>query len=193
MNRWAIFKHCEMTKYVALLRGINVGGHKLIKMADLREVFARSGFRNVITYIQSGNVIFDAKEADSDKVVRKLEKAIYHSLGHEVVVILQTVAGLKESIKTDPFKRIESEDEVVRFVTFMSADPPKVPRLPFVIATENAEILSMRNRTAFLACRRKPNGMFGFPNPFFEKELGVTATTRNWTTVNKILELAERA
>lgn len=181
-----------MNKYVALLRGINVGGHKLIKMADLREVFEQSGFKNVVTYIQSGNVIFEAKDSDTGKVVRKIEKAIHQSLGHEVTVILQTVDDLKDLIKVNPFKRVESEEDIGKVVTFMSAEP-KAPRLPFVIVKENSEILMIRNRAAFVACRRKPNGMFGFPNAFFEKEFGVAATTRNWSTVNKILALAEKA
>ncbi|HWN08694.1 MAG TPA: DUF1697 domain-containing protein [Pyrinomonadaceae bacterium] len=181
-----------MITYVALLRGINVGGNKLIKMADLREVFESSGFKSVRTYIQSGNVIFETRDSDADKVVRKIEKAIYQSLGHEVTVILRTVAELKNLVEGDHFKHIESEEDVMRFVTFMSAEPLRAPRLPFVIPKENAEILVIRNRTAFLACRRKPNGMFSFPNAFFEKEFGVSATTRNWNTVNKILELVKR-
>jgi uncharacterized protein (DUF1697 family) len=181
-----------MIKYIAFLRGINVGGHKLIKMADLREVFERSGFRNVSTYIQSGNVIFDAKETDAAAIVRKIEKKIYQSLGHEVRVILRTAAELKECVTDDPFKRIKPGEEVMTCVTFMSAEPIKKLRLPFVITKDNAEILAIRNRVAFIACRRKPNGMFGFPNAFFEKELGVAATTRNWTTVNKVSELADK-
>lgn len=182
-----------MIKYVAFLRGINVGGNKLIKMADLREVFERLGFKNVSTYIQSGNVIFDAKDTDADTIVGKIEKKIFQSLGHQVTVIIRTAAELKEALKSDPFKRIKPGEDVVRFVTFMSAEPIKQPRLPLLIAKENVEILAIKNRVAFLVCRRKQNGTFGFPNAFFEKELGVSATTRNWATVNKVLELAKKS
>lgn len=180
-----------MIKYVAFLRGINVGGNKLIKMADLREVFAGSGCRNVSTYIQSGNVIFEAKEINADAVARKIEKQIQQSLGHEVTVMVLTAAELKACVKGDPFKNIQSDEDAVSFVTFMSAEPIKRPRLPFIIAKENVEVLAIRNRTAFIVCRRKPNGTFGFPNAFLEKELGVAATTRNVRTVMKILELVE--
>jgi uncharacterized protein (DUF1697 family) len=182
-----------MIKYVAFIRGINVGGHKLIKMADLRDVFESAGFRNVSTYIQSGNVIFDAKETDAGVVVKKIEKKIYQSLGHQVTVILQTAAELKECVKDNPFKRIKPSEDVITFVTFMSAEPLQQQRLPFVITKENVEVLAIKNRAAFIVCRRKPNGMFGFPNAIFEKELGVSATTRNWATVNKVLELAEKS
>jgi uncharacterized protein (DUF1697 family) len=182
-----------MIKYIALLRGINVGGNKLIKMADLREVFEQAGFKNVSSYIQSGNVIFDAKETDADALVRKIEKKIYQSLGHQVTVILLTAAELKACVKGDPFKRIKPGEDVVMFVTFMSAEPLQQPRLPFVIAKENIEVLAIKNRAAFIVCRRKQNGTFGFPNAFFEKELGVSATTRNLATVAKILELTEKS
>ena len=181
-----------MTKYVALLRGINVGGNKLIKMADLREVFESARFKNVRTYIQSGNVIFESADTDDQAIVRKIEKKIYQALGHEVTVILRTVAELKASVKAGPFKNIESGEDVMLFVTFMASAPIKEPRLPFMIAKENAEILAIKNRAAFIVCRRKKNGMFSFPNAFFEKELGVSSTTRNWRTVYKILELAAK-
>lgn len=181
-----------MIRYVAFLRGINVGGNKLIKMAELREVFARSGLKNVSTYIQSGNVIFDAKETEGNALVSKIERKIHQALGHEVTVILLTVVELEEAVKSDPFKSIKPGEDVVTFVTFMSSDPINPPALPFVITKENTDVLAIKNRAAFLVCRRKQNGLFSFPNAFFEKELGVSATTRNWTTVNKVLELAKK-
>ena len=153
-----------MIKYVALLRGINVGGNKLIKMADLREVFERLGFKNVSTYIQSGNVIFEAKQTDAAAIVRKLEKKIYESFGHEVTVILRTAAELKECVTCDPFEGIKADEEAGRVVTFMSSEPATTPKLPFVNVKEHAEVLSIRNGAAFIVCRRKQNGMFGFPN-----------------------------
>lgn len=158
-----------MIKYVAFLRGINVGGNKLIKMADLRTVFERAGFKNVSTYIQSGNVIFEAKEADADALVRKIEKRILQAFGHEVKVMLRTVVALQEDIKSEPFKGGEQSEDLAWFVTFMSHAPVNPPKLPFVITKENANILAIRTRTAFLACRRKENGMISFPNAFFEK------------------------
>jgi len=180
-----------MIKYVALLRGINVGGNKLIKMADLREVFERARFKNVRTYIQSGNVIFESPDTDARAIVRKIEKKIFEALNLQVTVILRTVAELKACVKDNPFKSIKSGEDIGLIVTFMSAEPLNKPRLPFIVVKENAEILAIKNRAAFVVCRRKKNGMFGFPNAFIEKELAVSATTRNWTTVNKISELAE--
>ena len=182
-----------MTKYVAFLRGINVGGNKLIKMADLRQLFEDLGLKNVSTYIQSGNVIFEAKETKPETLVRKIEKKIRESLGHEVTVILRTGAELKACVKGDPFKGLKPGEDAMTCLTFLSADPIKQPRLPLLLERENAEVLAIKNRTAFIVCRRKPNGMFGFPNALVEKEWGVSATTRNPRTVMKMIELIEKA
>ena len=180
-----------MIKYVALLRGINVGGTKLIKMEDLSRVFARSGFKNVRTFIQSGNVIFDAAENNPDVLAKKIEKKLLKSLGHEVTVIVRTIAELEDILKRNPFKKIKPGADVVVFVTFLSAEPNSRPKLPLISATENLEVFAIKDRAAFILARRKKNGRGGFPNSFIEKQLGVPATTRNWTTVRKIVALAK--
>ena len=180
-----------MIKYVALLRGINVGGRKLIKMEDLSRVFARSGFKNVRTFIQSGNVIFDAAQTNSDVLARKIEKTLLESFGHEVTVIVRTIAELEDILKRNPFKKIKPGADVVMFVTFLSAEPNSRPKLPLISATENLEVFAIQDRAAFILARRKKNGASGFPNNFIEKQLGVSATTRNWTTVGKIVVLAK--
>lgn len=182
-----------MIKYIAFLRAINVGGRKLIKMEELRGVFARAGFKNVKTYIQSGNVIFDAAETNTNSLVEKIEKMLHKAFGHDVTVILRTMAELEDILRRNPFKKIKPDAEVVMFVAFLSAEPPTKPRLPIIAATENLEVLAIRDRAVFILCRRKKNGSFGFPNNLLEKELGVSATTRNWTTVGKTVDLAHQA
>jgi len=179
-----------VTKYVAFLRGINVGGKRMIKMSDLAGVFASLGLRNVRTYIQSGNVIFDAAETRADVLVKKIEKELHKSFGHDVPVLLRTLAELEAILKRNPFKKIKADAEVVMFVTFLAAEPGGKPKLPLISSTENLEVFAIENRVAFILARRKNNGWFGFPNNFIEKQLGVPATTRNWTTVNKIVAFA---
>ena len=178
-----------MTKYVAFLRGINVGGKKLIKMDALARAFQSLGFENVKTFIQSGNVIFDDAETDLDVLTKKIETIILKSFGFEVPVILQTVTSLQGILKHNPFKKLEPDSDVGMFVTFLSAHPPAKPKLPLLFPADNVELIAIKDRAAFLLCRRKTNGMFSFPNALVEK-LGVSATTRNWTTVNKIVALA---
>ena len=168
-----------MIEYVAFLRGINVGGKKVIKMEDLTGVFVALGFKNVRTFIQSGNVIFDAAEASSQVLVGKIEKKLLKSLGHEVTVILRTIDHLKDIVRRNPFKKIEPAADVVMFVTFLSDEPNRKLKLPLTFAKENLEVFDIRDCNAFILSRRKQNGWFGFPNNFIEKELGVPAITRN--------------
>ena len=179
------------TRYVAFLRGINVGGKKLIKMEDLRRVIESLRFKNVKTFIQSGNVICDSPETDRPALVRKIERRLLKVFGHQVTVVLLTLDELKDIPKHNPFKKIKPGADVMMFVAFLAADPETKTKLPLVSSTEKLEVLSIKHRAAFILCRRKKNGFFSFPNNFVEKQFGVAATTRNWTTVNKIVALAE--
>ncbi|HVS83089.1 MAG TPA: DUF1697 domain-containing protein [Pyrinomonadaceae bacterium] len=180
-----------MIKYVAFLRGINVGGKKLIKMEDLRRVVESLGLKNVRTFIQSGNVICETSQTNRSALTTKIEKKLLKAFGHEVTVVLQTIDELKDILKRNPFKKIKASDDVMMFVVFLAAEPKGKPKLPLRSLTENLEVLAIRDRAAFILCRRKKNGMFSFPNNFLEKEFGVAATTRNWNTVNRIVALAE--
>lgn len=181
-----------MTNYVAFLRAINVGGQKLIKMEILRLLFEALGFENVRTYIQSGNVIFADQDGNAEKLAAKIERKIHKALGHEVTVLVRTIAELEAIVLRNPFNRVESGADVMLFVVFLAAEPARDKRLPLLSSTENLEVFQIRDRNAFIVARRKKNGRFGFPNNFVEKQLGVPATTRNWTTVKKIIDFANR-
>ena len=180
-----------MTSYVAFLRAINVAGQKLIKMQDLAQIFAAAGFKNVQTYIQSGNVIFDSRSTNSAALSKKIERTLQQALGYEVPIILRTLAELEALVKRNPFKKIKPGDEVVLFVVFLSNQTKPTPKLPLISIKENLELFEIKDGAAFIVARRKQNGWFGFPNAFVEKELGVVGTTRNWNTVNKIVHFAE--
>src|SRR5713226_5107305 len=179
-----------MIKYVAFLRGINVGGKKLIKMEDLRHAVESLGLRNVSTFIQSGNVLFDTSQTNRDALTKTIEKKLLTAFGHDVPVVLQTIDELRDILRAGPFKKIKPGADVMMFVAFLAAEPDGRPKLPLRSATENLEVLAIKDRAAFILCHRKKNGMFAFPNNFFEKEFGVAATTRNWNTVNRIVALA---
>jgi uncharacterized protein (DUF1697 family) len=174
-----------MIKYVAFLRGVNVGGHKLIKMEELRRACASLGFKNVKTYIQSGNVIFETSETSSHLLTARIEKELHRLLGYEVTVFLRTTLEVEEIVKHDPFKGLKFAD-VKMYVTFLSEELNARPKLPLLSSTKDVEVFQIRNREAFSLSRKK-NGRFGFPNNLIEKELGVLATTRTWTTVGKII------
>lgn len=178
-----------MIKYVAFLRGINVGGRKLIKMDALRSVFESIGFKNVRTYIQSGNVVFETARKDPVSLKSKVEKQLLQSFGHEVDVILMAYQDLAGIVKRDPFKQIK-QDDVVLFVTLLSTAPSASLKLPLPSTTENLDVIALHDRAAFIVARRKKTGLFAFPNNFIEKQFGVVGTTRNWSSLRKIVDFA---
>jgi len=180
-----------MISYVAFLRGINVGGHKLIKMEDLARVFVSAGFKNVRTLIASGNVIFEARETEGDVLARKIEKKLTKAFGHEITVVIMTIAQLKAAVRRHPFKDLEASRDIMLFVTFLASDPVQKPKVPLKVEKESIELLAIRDRVAFILARRKENGWFGFPHAFAERLFGTLTTTRNLSTVQRILKAAE--
>ena len=177
--------------YVALLRGINVGGNKLIRMKDLARICADAGLKNVRTYIASGNVIFESGSANKTALTRKIEKALHQTLGYEVTVVLRTLSEIKSIVNRSPFKKYEASKDVMLCVVFLANEPKTKPALPLVSLTDNLEVFEVADGTACVVSRRKKTGWFGFPNNFVEKQFGVTGTTRQWSTVKKLLKFAE--
>ena len=181
-----------MITYIAFLRAINVGGQQLIKMEVLRRIFESLGLKNVRTYIQSGNIIFASTSTNSTALTRKIENKLKEVTGHEVTVILRKFSEIEVLVKQNPFRKIKPGSDGVLFVVFLSAMPTTKPKLPLVSKPENLEVLTIKDGAAFVVSRRKKNGLFGYPNNFVEKQLGVSGTTRNWSTVNKIVGFAGR-
>lgn len=107
-----------MTTYIALLRGINVGGNKIIKMLDLKAMFQALGFANVRTYIQSGNVVFESDEGSVSLLSGVIERQIHEVFGFEVSVIIRTLAEMENVIANDPFQLSEPEEFKRWYVTF---------------------------------------------------------------------------
>jgi uncharacterized protein (DUF1697 family) len=173
-------------RYIAFLRGINVGGNKLIRMAALADAFRAAGFRNARTYIASGNVIFDSRGTKVEVLEKKAEKKLRDVFGHEITVVILSVTELQKIIERQPFKRMRSNADVMLLVTFLKHTRGSV-KLPLESKTEKLKVLEVENRAAFTIARRKKTGWFGFPNNFIERELGVPATTRQWRTVEKVL------
>ena len=178
-----------LKRYVALLRGINVGGHKLIKMEALAKVFVSTRVQNVRSFAASGNVVFDSHEEDAAALAKKFERRLHQAFGHHITVIVLPVQKLASLTKRNPFKRVVDDKDVMLCAVFFAAEPPKL-KLPIKSVTDNLEVFKVRDRVAFVVCRRKKNGWFGFPNNFVEKQFGVPATTRQWRTIEKIVTFA---
>lgn len=180
-----------MNRYVALLRGINVGGHKLIKMQELVRIFTGAGCKNVRTFQQAGNVIFESRSANVNSLTRKIESALENDLGYHVPVILRRLSELQSIVRRDRFKKFAKAEDVMLCVVLLAADPKERPALPLISKTENVEIFKIADSAAFAVSRRKKNGWFGYPHAVVEKALGVVGTTRQWKSLQKIVKAAE--
>src|SRR6185437_9592966 len=112
------------TVYVALLRGINVGGHN-VKMEQMRALFGELGFTNVRSYIQTGNIFFESSEADRSTLRRSIERQLKAALGYDVPTCLRTVEELEHVMSLDPFRGVEVAPDIRLAVNFL-AEPSKV-------------------------------------------------------------------
>jgi uncharacterized protein (DUF1697 family) len=172
------------------MRAINVAGHPIVKMSDVRNSFTASGALNARTYIQSGNVIFESKPSRAPSILKKAQANLRTLLGAEPQLLVRTLDELDTIVRTAPFSAFERESKIKLYVVFLAQKPASVPKLPLTSVKEALEAIAIKDSEAFIVSRQKPNRFFGFPNNFIEKELGVTATSRNWSTVTKIVSFA---
>lgn len=178
-------------KYISILRGINVSGKRMIKMAELKNLYEALGLINVITYIQSGNVVFETYQTEEAEIAKKIELSITKSYGFDVPVLVKTVACWEKVINSNPYIN-DCNKEISRFhVTFLSGNvAPELAEMIRDIKSGNDAYLIVE-KAVYLYC---PDG-YGrtkFTNTFFEKKLKTKATTRNWETVKKLLEIAKQ-
>lgn len=180
-----------MNKYISILRGINVSGQKKIKMAELTALYESLGFQNVVTYIQSGNVIFDSTVQNEEELRDMIERAINERFKFDVPIVIRTNQAIKSIIDHSPFGPIDlAKDGTKVLLTFLSAEPAKEKISEIQTYVAEPERLIIKGKEAYLHC---PNG-YGktkLTNTFLEKKLEVDATTRNWKTVHKLFELSK--
>jgi uncharacterized protein (DUF1697 family) len=175
------------TRYVALIRAINVPGHQTLRMDDVRATFAAGGYENVRTCLQSGNVIFDCRRAGPPAIRQNIRTLFSQRFDAEPEFVLRSGREMQRLVSSDPFKGIAAAGPRVKlYAAFLLRKPRSTPAFPLVSAKEALTAVSMKNEEVFLVSRLKPNGFFGFPNNFIEEVLGVQATTRNWSTVTRI-------
>ena len=179
-----------MAKYVAFMRAVNVAGHARVRMSAVRVAFEAAGCRNVRTVIQSGNVLFESSARVTTRTVRKVRDNLRVLLGDEPEILIRTVREVVRVIEQAPFKECEATSGAKLYVAFLSRRPRRRPSLPFVSTKEALEAVALNDREVFIVSRPKKSGFFGFPNNFIEEQLGVTATSRNWSTVTRIVELS---
>lgn len=178
-----------MAVYIALLRGINVGGKNLIKMDALRAVCESIQLRNVRSYVQSGNIVFRAKGADAAKLAERIESAIENEFGFRPRVILRTPAEWREVIARSPFARGDFEPSKL-LVHFLASDPGEEARERARGISAAPEELHVFERELYI---HYPNGMgrTKLSMAAVERALKVTGSGRNWNSVLKLLQMAE--
>jgi uncharacterized protein (DUF1697 family) len=179
-----------MAIYIALLRGINVNGQKIIKMDDLKSIFESMEFHRVTTYIQSGNVIFEAGEEKTSLIRSNIESRLKEVLGYEVTVIVRTVHEMEEIIKLNPYDESKLLEDEKLYLSFLSEEPTVKAIEDIMLLKNEIDDFQILNREFYILCR-KGYGKSLYSNNFVEKKLKVAATTRNWQTVSKITRLGQ--
>jgi uncharacterized protein (DUF1697 family) len=175
--------------YVALLRGINVGGKNLLPMKHLAGLFAGAGCGAVRTYIQSGNVIFDVSPAEAERLPVLIAGRIEHQFGYRTPVLLRTTAQLAETIRNNPFLQAGAPEAWLH-VLFLASQPNPSHVTALDPHRSPPDAYAVCGREIYLQC---PNGVGNtkLTNTWFDSKLATVSTGRNWRTVLKLFELAQ--
>lgn len=177
-----------MNKKIAILRGINVGGNRKILMKDLKSLCENLGWNNLKTYIQSGNLIFEANKPNPELELT-LEKAIFDEYGFEVPVIIRTSLELQNSINKNPYYN-EDSNLTQLHLTFLKVQPTHDNIEKTLSYDFEPDQFKIDEKEVFICCEGKYHKS-KLSNSFFEKKLKTKATTRNWKTVLKLYELSK--
>lgn len=175
-----------MTTFIALIRGINVGGHKQVKMADVKTMCEKLGLSDVRTHLQSGNVVFRTSRSDRAKLAVELQKG----LGVEARVILRTAAELRKAIEANPMPEAAKTTPSGFIVMFLDEKPPAKAMQALRDAYSGPEELQLHGTELYIHYT-DGMGRSKLTNALIERKLGVAGTARNWNTVTKLLEMAE--
>ena len=180
-----------MPVLICFLRGINVGGHATIKMEALRALFVSLKFEQPQTYVQSGNVIFKTKERDVELVATRIKQAIERKFACSPAVVLRSIADLRAVASSNPFAKRSNIEPAKLHVFFLAARPGRNAAEKLRQLAIQPEELHLIGRELFIYF---PNGAGKSKLPWarVDKALQTQGTGRNWNSVTKILEMAER-
>lgn len=177
----------ELETYVAFLRGINVGGNKMIKMAELRKVLEAMGLESVKTLLASGNVLFSSPKEEAGALVHRIEANLEKSFSTKVGVILRTLAQIREIVAAEPFAEIEMNPDLRLYVTFLGEKSKKSTlKIPYESEGKELRILRVSEGEIFSVLDVSAGGRTVDAMGIIEKEFGRKVTTRNWNTVLKV-------
>ena len=174
-------------RYIALLRGINVGGNTMIKMSELKAVFEQLGLENVATYINSGNIAFDSKAVPEASLVISIQEAISKAFGRDISTMVREREDIERILASNPFTgQYESHKEM--HVLFLKEEMPADKQQQLLAAVYPPERLEVKGREIYC---HLPMGVADslLGKGFIEKKLKVAVTARNWRTVGRLVTL----
>lgn len=177
-----------MTTHLALLRGINVSGHNMMKMDALKTMLENIGFTNVRTYLQSGNVFVDTDEESASKVGFIIKQEIFKVFGHEVPTIVIAKEDLELCFKNNPFLKEKEADTKKLYVAFVSVALKSENINDLKISQFKPDEASIDGNRIFIKYAVGA-GKTRFDQKYIEKKLNVNATIRNWNTVTNLLAM----
>lgn len=178
-----------MQTYIALLRGINVSGQKLIKMADLKALLEKAGLEAVQTYVQSGNIVFSASKSTALALEKKIADTILDQYGYQVPVLIRTPDQWKAVRDGNPFFKAEPKEPEKCYVAFLS-EVPEDKRLQKLSETDYSPEEWVQSGKEIYGYSANGFGRAKLSNNVLENKLKVVATTRNWKTVLALHDLA---
>lgn len=183
----------EQTKshgYAAFLKGINVGGHKKIRMQDLKASLSALNFQQLNTYIQSGNLVFCTEETDVPRLQSEIEKKIVDDFGFEVTVIIRSAAELHQIVDYNPYLEVDSVQISNLYITMLAEMPERLHLEKLFEYNFPHDLYQVHGKEVYLNCLNG-YGNTKLSNDFFEKKLKQNATSRNWKTMLKMQEMIQ--
>jgi len=175
-------------RHLALLRGINVSGHNMIKMDALKKALESIGFTNVVTYIQSGNVFVTTDEESPARVGMLIQHEIFKTFGHDVPVMVIGKQDLQACLDRNLFLNHSEIDLKKLYVSFISSELPDNMITQLNLNFIKPDEIQLDGRRIYLKYDSSPANT-KLDNKWIEKSMNVISTTRNWNTVNKLLEM----
>jgi uncharacterized protein (DUF1697 family) len=179
-----------MKTHIALLRGINVSGHRMIKMEMLKNCLEKIGFHNVQTYIQSGNIFVDSDEENTSKLAFIIKQEIQKTFGHDVPVIVISKKDLELCFINNPFLKNLDQDTKKLYVAFISTILKSESTNDLKISNFKPDEVVVDESRIYIKYDISP-AKTKLDQNYIEKKLNVTATIRNWNTVTQLLKICE--
>ncbi len=174
-------------RYIAFLRGINVGGHHKVPMADLRKALEKIDCKNVITLLNSGNVIFETVTDDIENLEKKISEKLEKIFRFQIPTIIRKSETINELFKEAPFKDVKITKDIRLYVSFLKENKQIDMELPWISSDNSYKIIKSRNEIILsvldLSISKTPKAMIAL-----EKSFGKDITTRNWKTIERIVK-----